>query len=101
MKETYKGYYMPSTEEFSSLWDDCLFALDANVLLNLYRYSKATGDELIDLLQQIKERLWLPHQAGLEYQRNRLKVISEYQNTYNRLIGQLDELKNEIDSLLR
>lgn len=35
MKGIFLGYYRPTDAEFSQLWKDCLFILDAKVLLNL------------------------------------------------------------------
>jgi len=70
MKKTFPGYYCLTEEEFSVLWNTCLFVLDANVLLNLYSYSQETSNELIGILKQISDRLWIPHQAALEYQKN-------------------------------
>ena len=60
MRTTFLGYYRFTEEEFSTLWKDCLFVLDANVILNLYRYSKNTSDVLLNILKGISERLWLP-----------------------------------------
>ena len=76
MRTTFLGYYRFTEEEFSTLWKDCLFVLDANVILNLYRYSKNTSDVLLNILKGISERLWLPHQIAFEYQDNRLETIA-------------------------
>jgi hypothetical protein len=76
MRKMFPGHYRPSEPEFRKLWDKCLFVLDANVLLNLYRYSGETRKKLLDIMGRIESRLWVPHQAALEYQRNRLEVIS-------------------------
>jgi len=78
MKNIFPGYYRPTEEKFSNLWNSCLFVLDANVLLNLYRYSQETSNELIQILKQISDRLWIPHQAALEYQK---KPITNYFKT--------------------
>ena len=36
MKDKFHGYYRPSEEYFANLWNDAIFAFDANTLLNLY-----------------------------------------------------------------
>lgn len=77
MKELFPGYYRPTNEEFSKMWRECIFVFDANVLLNIYRYSSETRDELFDVLGYIKDRVWMPHQAMLEYHENREEVISQ------------------------
>ena len=85
MKKIFPGYYRPTKKEFSNLWNSCLFVLDANVLLNLYRYSQETSDELIQILKQISDRLWIPHQAALEYQENRLQTIAKQLEVYDEI----------------
>ncbi|MGD0990767.1 MAG: PIN-like domain-containing protein, partial [Candidatus Sulfotelmatobacter sp.] len=84
MRKTFPGYYRPSEPEFRRLWDRCIFVLDANVLLNLYRYSDVTRKKLLDILLKIQSRLWV-HQAALEYQRNRLEVISAQREAYKQI----------------
>ena len=77
MKKVYFEYYAPSSEELSSIWRDCLLVLDANVLLNLYRYSVSTRDDILTILKKFSSKLWMPFQIGLEYHNNRELVISK------------------------
>ena len=37
--------------------------IDANVLLNLYRYNESPRDDLLEVLQKVGDRLWVPHQV--------------------------------------
>jgi len=105
MKKSFPGYYCPTEDEFSDLWENCLFVLDANVLLNLYRYSPETSEELIGILNEISDRLWVPHQAALEYQQNRLVVIEQQAAAYDKILELLrsaqTKLENELRSLVR
>lgn len=102
MKDAFSGYYRPTGEEFSELWKKALFVLDANVLLNLYRYSPDTRQELLDVLKDMSDRLWLPHQAGLEYQENRLGVIAgqaaRYDEVQKHFRKALETLRDELDA---
>lgn len=66
------------------MWRECTFVLDANILLNLYRYRPEERDQFLAILSKLKERIWLPHQAAREYQRNRLKVIQDQHAAYER-----------------
>jgi len=75
MKKEFGSYYPPDDGFFTELWDEALIILDANILCNLYRYDKSTRNEFLMILKELKERLWLPHQSALEYQRNRLNEI--------------------------
>lgn len=82
MKDKFPGYYRPTLQEFKALWGSCIFFLDANVLLNLYGYSENTREQLLSILETIKERLRIPHQFALEYQRNRARVIMQQVKNY-------------------
>lgn len=100
MKSIFSHYYRPTDEELKKMWSECIFVLDTNVLLNLYRYSDETRKELIEILKSIKERIWIPYQAAYEYHENRLNVIFEQENAYKnvqlKLEGKLDDIKNEL-----
>jgi len=100
MKDSFRGYYQPTSDEFKYLWDNCVFVLDANVLLNLYRYTPNTRSEFIKILERISERLWIPNQVALEYQRNRLNVISQQEKAYSEVIEILDDASKSIEGKL-
>jgi hypothetical protein len=99
MRNLFPGYYRPTEEEFSVLWRECVFAFDANVLLNVYRYSQATSEKFLEILGRLRDRIWLPHQAALEYQENRLGVISNqhkpYEDIPKRLNALLVQMRND------
>jgi DNA-binding CsgD family transcriptional regulator len=98
MKNIFSGYYRPNESEFRELWEKCLFVLDANVLLNLYRYSAETRSNLLKILSRIQSRLWVPHQAALEYQRNRLVVISSQREAYEKIQTLLRDAYHQIEA---
>lgn len=101
MKDLFPGYYRPSEEDFAELWRNCIFAFDANVLLDLYRYKVETREDLLKILESITDRLWLPYQSAYEYQKNRLGVIQDQTKAYSTLRGTLaasqSKLKSELD----
>ena len=96
MKSSFPGYYRLTNEELKRLWDECIFVLDASVLLNLYRYSDQTREELLDILRGIQDRLWIPHQAALEYQRNRLNVIHQQTAAYAQIREHIQSAQKEL-----
>ncbi len=77
MKKKFFGYYRPNNDQFSELWKNCVFIIDANVLLDLYRSPTELRKDLIMLLKLISNRLWVPYQVALEYQQNRLNAIAD------------------------
>lgn len=82
MKNLFPGYYRPTDDEFEELWANCTFVPDTNVLLNLYRTSPSAKETLMEIFEQISDRLWIPHQVALEYQTRRLGVISKQLHAY-------------------
>jgi len=92
LKQTFRGYYRPTILEFTALWKDAIFALDANVLLNVYGYSPSTRKALLTLLGAVSDRLWIPHQFAAEFQRNRAKVIVEQVSNYQTVRNQLKKI---------
>jgi hypothetical protein len=101
MKDSFPGYYRPTESEFAEMWESCLFVLDANVLLNLYRYSVDTREELLAILQGISDRLWVPHQAALEYQQRRLLVIGQQAAAYEDIRNLLANCRKRLENDLR
>lgn len=76
MKGLFPQYDHSSTVNFEETWKNALFVFDTNVLLNLYRYQESTREELLNVIEKLSERVWLPHHVALEFQRNRLTVIA-------------------------
>lgn len=93
MKKQFPGYYRPNSEEFAQKFQECVFCFDTNVLLNLYRYTPESRDNLIEVLRAFKGRIWLPHQVGREYQRGRTDVFLEQ-------LGLPAEIARKIDNAI-
>ena len=100
MKKTFREYHQYTTQEFKALWEKCLFVFDANTLLNMYRYSRKTVDIYFKVLTKLKEnkQLWIPYRVGYEFYENRINVISEYEKSYDAILGVLENAKREIET---
>lgn len=100
MRDLFRGYYKPTPEELAEIWKNCVFSFDTNVLLHIYYYTPETRGRFFDILNQLKERIWIPHQVGYEYQKNRTIVIAKYLKAYEYLERVLNkrfqELKTDI-----
>lgn len=55
MEDMFKGYSNYSNEEYAEIWKEGMIVLDTNILLNFYRYSKETRDELYNTLKKLKK----------------------------------------------
>lgn len=76
MKSLFKGYYQPTPDQFKELWEKGTFVFDTNVLLGLYRYKEKSRSDLLSIIANIEDRIWIPHQVGLEFHRGRLGVLA-------------------------
>lgn len=98
MRDEYIGYYRPTEAEFSQLWKECVFAFDASALLDIYRSTAATRGVVLAFMEALKDRIWLPYQAGYDFQENRLNVISEELTSYTKVAEFLRSLGEQLKS---
>lgn len=98
MKDIFPGHFRPTVQEFDRLWAEAKFVVDANVLLNLYRYSRKAREELEKALNQVSDQLYIPHQAAKEFLRNRLSVTAGQSKEYTSAISTINELIKKISS---
>lgn len=96
MKNVFPAYYHPSEEEFEDAWNDAIFVLDTNILLNLYRYPLQPRDELLEILRKLGDRVWIPFHVGLEYHRNRQKNIQLRQDRFSEVQKELTQAVNTL-----
>ena len=73
----FEAYRTPADSDYSALFTTGMIVLDANVLIDLYRYHKRTRDEFLVVLGNLKERLWFPHQVMKEFWDNRDNVLRD------------------------
>lgn len=101
MRDLFPGYYKPTPEEFETLWQEAIVSFDANILLNIYRYSSETRKRLFEIIERLIERIWIPHQVAYEYQKERLTVISQQSKPYDEirklLDDELEKLKKKLE----
>ena len=74
--DNFPGYRLPAESELDAALRSALVVVDANVLLNLYRYNELTRDDLLGVLRRLDDRLWVPNQVLREFWRNRLGVLA-------------------------
>jgi hypothetical protein len=92
MREIFRAHFRPTVDELNSLWKSSTFAVDTNVLLNLYRYSAETREALQKALGSVSTQLFLPHQAAREYFKNRANVTADQADSYTKAIKTITEL---------
>lgn len=101
MRSLFPGYYRPNASEFEALWSNCTFIPDANILLNVYRYPPDARQTLLSILEQIRDRLWVPHQSALEFMKRRCDAMVDQLRAYNSLreaLGRVEVSLQAFDS---
>lgn len=61
-----------------------MIVLDANVLLDLYRITPDARRQVLETLRDVADRLWVPHQAALEFSRNRKEAVRDRTSSLKR-----------------
>ncbi|MCU5632902.1 PIN-like domain-containing protein [Bacillus cereus] len=103
MLEQFKGFIGYTDEEFKELWEEAVFVIDTNILINFYKYtSKESTQSLLDILKKLKEtnRLWIPHQVALEYFFNYEDNMFKPNEGYELLGKELAKLKGDAKKTL-
>lgn len=98
MKDLFPGHFKESEGHLREVWDTSLFVFDANILLNLYRYSDTTRSEFLRILDKVKNRAWLPHRAAEEYFNNRLSVIDKQEKSYDDTTNSINSLRSDLEN---
>lgn len=98
MKEIFPGYYKKNEEDIRQIWEHGIIMFDTNVLLNLYRYSDSTQNTILDVIRKFSKQIYLPHQAALEYNRNRYEVIAEQEKAYNEFLDKITQIQKDLQS---
>lgn len=98
MKAAFPEHFVGEPERQQKLWADCIFVLDTNVLLDLYRFSDSAREALFKVMESLGERLWIPYQVAAEYFENRLAVIEDQSEAYAKSIAGLKIAKEKFNS---
>ena len=100
MKHLLPEYFSPSDDDIKRVWENGTIILDANVLLNLFRYSKNSRNELIKILQFYKNRLWIPYQVAYEFLENCQTVPASLKKAIEDTLKACDSIQSSIENLL-
>ncbi|WP_322870473.1 PIN-like domain-containing protein [Streptomyces goshikiensis] len=91
----FAGMWRRPISDYDRGISEYLVVLDTNVLLELYRFTPDARNELINVLDGLKDRLWIPHQVGKEYYERRMDAIKEHLDLYSSVPKQLSESKDK------
>jgi hypothetical protein len=90
LRESFAPYYSPNADIVAAALRTGIVAPDTNVMLAAYRFERQARDELFSAFEKLGDRLWVPHQAALEFHRNRLGVISAQEDFFGKTRNELE-----------
>ena len=99
--DDFEGYRSPTDDDYVRVLTQGLVVPDANVLLNLYRYTARTRADLFAVLKKIRGQLWVPHQVLAEFWRNRETALREPQALDTKAMADLEEKCEQSAAVLR
>lgn len=78
--------------------DDVVYAVDANILLDLYSLGKETADAAISILNRLAQskKLFIPYQASIEFLKNRVTTIEDSHKSMGKKITDMDNKSKEL-----
>lgn len=99
--EGFESHQTPTADDYADVLRHGCVVMDANVLLNLYRYNPQARIDLLNVLRALGGRLFLPHQAVAEFWRNREAAMGDPEATATRAREQLSKSKDQAMTALR
>lgn len=92
-----RGYRPFSDAETVNAWNEGLFCLDSNVLLDVYRYSDESREDFMNILRSIGPRMVVPARVAEEFARNRPSVITSRFKPHRYVRQKLKELGDYLE----
>jgi predicted nucleic acid-binding protein len=106
MKDLFPWKFPLSEEEENALWENAIIIFDTSILLDFYRTSLSAAKEILEKLQIIQERFWIPNQVAKEFLDRYRGVVNTEKTTFKTALKNIDNweksqkglgsLKNEL-----
>jgi hypothetical protein len=100
LTDLYPEFLPPTKAETRDAIANGLVVLDTNVLLDTYRFAPKAREELFQTLEALGDRLWIPHQVGLEFSRNRFSAAFDHRGQYENVRKAITALKQHVENEL-
>ncbi|WP_405580774.1 PIN-like domain-containing protein [Streptomyces sp. NBC_01190] len=91
----FEGHWRRPAADYKKAVAGYRIAVDTNVLLELYRFTPKARNELLNVLRQVRHRLWIPHQVAAEYYDRRVSAVKEHLTLYTSVPDAVNEHKQK------
>jgi hypothetical protein len=98
MKSIFPEQFHRTEAEAKALWEKAIFAFDTNILVHMYRYSEPAKNKLLEAMQALKGRIWIPYWVATEFLNQRLDRISDHIKAYDDAKKTLENFQKTIKS---
>ncbi|KQR48657.1 hypothetical protein ASF87_07290 [Microbacterium sp. Leaf161] len=95
----FEGYRDPTENEVLAHLESCPIILDTNVLLDIYTFEEPARLLALEVIDSVRDRVWIPHQVMREFWRNRHSVIADLAAPAQPIDGVRQELLAIVNSL--
>lgn len=100
MNEKFGGLKLFNISEQGEMLKTSIIVLDTNVLLNFYRVSKKTSDDILKAFSNYSKNIWLPYYAGVEFYKNKYdvskSVIAKNSLVKNSIVSGYDKMIQDV-----
>lgn len=104
MLKEFREFYGSLEIDPEKIDDSTLICFDANVLLHIYRYSDKTRKKLFEAISKVKNNIFVPYHASLEFNLNKKEVLYESLNEQEKIVQSIlkkaDSFTLDINNLL-
>lgn len=94
LRQRYQAWLMPLGSADPQWYAQGLLILDSSVLLKLYELTDTAREGILDTLERVAERLWLPEHVGREVVRRRRACVERRREAFR-------ELRQEVNNALQ
>ncbi|WP_327639318.1 PIN-like domain-containing protein [Kribbella sp. NBC_00482] len=101
LSESFWGYRRPAEEVWREAYTKGVICLDANALLDMYRFSPAGRQEFLSVLNRLREKIFVPHHVALEFQVHRIDAVSERIDELNKMRTDATEASGKSVGIIR
>ena len=99
IREQFPWYFLDD-EDIDTAWKEGILTVDANVMLDLYRYDKSMREALLPAIEGFKGRFWISHQTAKEFIWNRRSVISGISDDFVKAKKHIRDVKSAMQTAI-
>lgn len=74
-----KDFHRPTitAEEVELLWKEGIFVWDTSAICSLYSLTPQAKETFVNILEELKDRIWIPARVSVEYERHRKEMVGQ------------------------